>query len=303
MQHFQSILIFIGLLAIGAVLIHGYLINRKEKKVLFENKMSADIFSEKESVDPIQNGIIDDLAFSHPRDKDSQEQIDFSISEEDDGEALHFSGQEDSDDQDSLKVNISDLDESLQEFSFDTNEVDEEETDTRVNHFDLDADDKKFAANHESFFPQSAKAAINEPLINKQEDIFIFNVVAKEGTKILGHELLQFFVTSGFRFGERSIFHRHSHSDGTGPILFSIANMVEPGVFNPDLMGRSACEGVSFFVVAPNPDINIKAAFDMMLTAVEQMTEEFDCVVLNAQREPLTEQQFRDDHERLMRYI
>lgn len=285
MQHFQSILIFIGLLAIGGVLVHGYLTNRKEKKVLFENKLSDDIFSEKENMDPNQDGIIDDLAFSHPRDEDSEEQIDFSISdEEDDLESLHFSGQEDSDEKDSSKVNISDPDsnDSLQEFSLNNDPLDEQQT--SVDQVALDADDEKSAAT------------------TKPQDVFIFNVVAKEGTKILGHELLEYFVTSGFRFGERDIFHRHLDSDGTGPILFSIANMVEPGVFDPDRMAQLVCGGVSFFVVAPNPEINIKAAFDMMLTAVQQMTEEFDCVVLNAQREPLTEQQFRDDHKRLMRY-
>ncbi|ABM04077.1 cell division protein ZipA [Psychromonas ingrahamii 37] len=291
MQHFQSILIFIGLIAIAAVLIHGYLINRKEKKVLFENKITTDIFSEKENVDPAEDAI-DDLKFNYRSDQDDQEQIDFSISEDDDFEALHFNGQEDSDKKDSPKVNLSDSlpDESLQESSLNVKEkeTDQETEDGKVNYFELEADDEKAAANN----------ANNEP-----QDVFIFNVVAKEGTKLLGHDLLQFFLTSGFRFGERSIFHRHLHSDGNGPILFSIANMLEPGIFDPDRMGRISCEGVSFFVVAPNLEINIKTAFDMMLTAVEQMTEEFDCVVLNAQREPLTEQEYRDDHQRLMRYV
>lgn len=302
MQHFQSILILIGLLAIGAVLIHGYLISKKEKKALFEDKMSADIFSDKENMEQTEDGIIDDLAFTHPRDEYPQDKIDFSISaDEKDIEGLHFSDHEDS-----SKINISDSDQDkpLQEFSFDSDEINEEKTAARKNNFDLDAPNEKFtASNKQQTSAQPENATSNEPAINNQQDIFIFNVVAKEGTKILGHELLQFFLTSGFRFGERSIFHRHLHSDGTGPILFSIANMVEPGVFDPDRMGRLVCGGVSFFVVAPNPEINIKSAFDMMLRAVEQMTEEFECVVLNAQREPLTEQQYREDHERLMRYV
>ncbi|PKH03028.1 cell division protein ZipA [Psychromonas sp. MB-3u-54] len=289
MQHFQSILIFIGLLAIGAVLIHGYLTHRKEKKVLFEKKITTDIFSEKENSDPTKDGIIDDLAFSHSIDEDSQEQIDFSISEDDHLEDLHFDGQEDSDNKAESNIHISDsdsdLNDSLQESSLNASETDQEKTDGKVNYFELEADDKNLAENDQS------------------KDVFIYNVVAKQGSKIFGNDLLQFFLTSGFRFGERSIFHRHLHSDGNGPILFSIANMVKPGVFDPDRMGRIACEGVSFFIVAPNPEINIKTAFDMMLTAVGQMTEEFDCVVLNADRTPLTEQEYRDDHQRLMRYV
>jgi len=143
---------------------------------------------------------------------------------------------------------------------------------------------------------------VSEPLNKAPEDIFIFNVVAKEGSKVQGSEILQFFLTSGFRFGDNGIFHRHLHSNGTGPILFSIANMMKPGTFDLDNMEQFVSEGISFFVVAPNPEINVEAAFDLMLTAVQQMTDEFECVVLNAQREPFTEQQFRDDHERLMRY-
>jgi len=138
-----------------------------------------------------------------------------------------------------------------------------------------------------------------EPVV---QDVFVFNVVAREGTTVRGHELLQFFLTAGFRFGEMSIFHRHQNSDGTGPVLFSIANMMQPGTFNLDKMEQFSSQGVSFFLSAPNEDINIKKAFDMMLVAVEQMAEEFDCVVLNEQRTPLTEQEFRDYHKRLLRY-
>lgn len=136
-----------------------------------------------------------------------------------------------------------------------------------------------------------------------EKDLFIFNVVAKDDQLLYGHALLQFFLTSGFRFGEMSLFHRHQHSDGTGPVLFSIANMMLPGTFDPINMKQFDCPGVSFFLSAPDPDINVKEAFDLMLIAVEQMAEEFDCLVLNAQREKLTEAEFRNYHERLAHYL
>ena len=68
-------------------------------------------------------------------------------------------------------------------------------------------------------------------------------------------------------------------------------------------MEQFRSEGVSFFLTVPNNDINIKKAFDMMLFAVEQMAEEFDCMVLNESRKPLTEKEFRKYHERLLRHI
>ena len=118
-----------------------------------------------------------------------------------------------------------------------------------------------------------------------------------------GHELLQFFLTAGFRFGEMSIFHRHIHSNGTGPILFSIANMMQPGIFEPEHMEQFKSKGVSFFLTVPNNDINVKEAFNMMVIAVEQMAEEFDCDVLNEKRQRLTTDEYRIYQERLLRYI
>ena len=162
----------------------------------------------------------------------------------------------------------------------------------------------QFIVEHEEHEEHDEYKELDE-VVDKEpitRDVFIFNVVAREGTTVRGHELLQFFLTAGFRFGDMSIFHRHENSDGTGPILFSIANMMQPGTFDLDKMEQFSSQGVSFFLSAPNEDINIKKAFDMMLLAVEQMAEEFDCVVLNEQRTPLTEQEFRNYHQRLLRY-
>lgn len=138
--------------------------------------------------------------------------------------------------------------------------------------------------------------------VEKSDDIFIFNVVAKDGVQLAGHELLQYFLTSGFRFGERSIFHRHEHSDGTGPILFSIANMMMPGTFNPETMEQFSSDGVTFFLTVPNDNIDIKSSFKMMLTAVEIMAVELDCIVLDSQRNEFTQDHFIEYQDRLAEY-
>ncbi|WP_372881113.1 cell division protein ZipA [Psychromonas sp.] len=293
MQHFQSILIFIGLLAIGAVLIHGYFISRKEKAALLEKQHAAKIASQKENNHGIENGIIDDLEFTHPREEYEQDEIDFSkVLDDQDMETINFGEQDDFDEQECADGRFSDadLDTFSGEHSFERQEADSQgKIVTLKQEGETDSEEKR--------------QSITEAQKNAPEDVFVFNVVAKEGTQIRGSEILQFFITSGFRFGENAFFHRHLNSDGTGPILFSIANMMAPGVFDPDNMEQFVSEGISFFVVAPNPEINVKEAFDLMLTAVQQMTDEFECLVLNENREPFTEQQFRDDHKRLMRYV
>ena len=301
MQHFQSILIFIGLLAIGAVLIHGYFISRKEKAALLEKQAAAEAALQKENKQGVQDGLIDDLEFTHPREEYEQDDIDFSkVLDDRDIDTIDFGEEDDFDQQERADARFSaaDLDTFPAEHSFDT-----QETDYQENVVTSQPGSKTDSAQQKEFVSETQNKVNEQPVKNAPEDVFVFNVVAKEGTQIRGSEILQFFITSGFRFGENAFFHRHLNSDGTGPILFSIANMMAPGTFDPDNMEQFVSEGISFFVVAPNPEINVKEAFDLMLTAVQQMTDEFECVVLNENREPFTEQQFRDDHKRLMRYV
>ena len=286
MQHFQSILIVIGLLAIGGVIIHGYLLSRKDKLAVAEST-SNDIFAEKLTpeiiAEPVDE-ILGEVRIISSNVDNVEEDIDFSLAlnEETDNNVNFTKTKHDS--QAELKTDN----------GVDTDEVVEGSAlaDTIDNTLCPDTSELDCASN---------EALLEDA--DQPQDLFIFNVVAK-GQKLLGgHELLQFFLTSGFRFGDMSIFHRHEHSDGTGPILFSIANMMAPGVFDPETMEQFKSEGVSFFLTAPNKNINVKTSFEMMLRAVEQMAEEFDCSVLNAQREPMTQEQFIEFKNRLLHYI
>lgn len=283
MQHFQPILIVIGILAIAAVLIHGYLLHRKANPAVkfFPDAAKKDLFAEKKASDSA-DGIVGEVRIIRATQKNDNDFL----------PSLDIERADDIDFPSEL---------SMQNFSRNSLQNDEDDFLQPLIVSELDHTDNEmevdFSCAVELKYPEYE-------IEDKNEDIFIFNVVPREeGSVVRGHELLQFLLTAGFRFGEMSIFHRHLHSDGTGPILFSVANMMAPGVFDPEKMEQFRSQGVSFFLTVPNKKINIKEAFDMMLVAVEQMTEEFDCLVLNAEREPLTEQQFRNYHERLLRYI
>lgn len=301
MQHFQPILIIIGLLAIVAVLIHGYLISRKEK-------IAKSCYSEHEAnnIDENDSSIVND----------EHEAINLKRTDDEsfDGPLINIKDDELETDDFVIKNTSIDTNEHSIEFI----EPASEHPDSEINLTDEVVTSEKSTEDVliEENNDNAVSNAIDEQDLSKPEeqsnkeapsedaqDIFIFNVVAKEDSYIRGHTLLQFFLTAGFRFGKMNIFHRHLHSDGTGPILFSIANMMAPGIFHPTKMKQLHSEGVSFFLTAPNDEINIKEAFDMMLVAVQQMADEFDCVVLNADREPMTEEQFREYHQRLLHYI
>ncbi|TEW47849.1 cell division protein ZipA [Psychromonas algicola] len=293
MQNFQPILIAIGILAILGVLIHGFLISKKEQ----------------ESVLPEE---YEDLE-EDPTESNEEPYVTMVESDVDAMEFYGIASQEDDEDLESFDISIND-DNVIDE---DDSNIDEQDmlidadtllTDSEVADKDFDEVSTKSNTIGSELEDEVAteEEVLNDPeqmsSIEEPTDIFVFNVVARDGSKLGGHELLQFFLTSGFRYGHMNIFHRHENSDGTGEVLFSIANMMAPGTFDLDSMEQFQSQGISFFLTAPNDKIDIKKAFDLMLRAVVQIADEFHCDVLNEQRGTLTEAQFIEYRSRLLQY-
>ncbi|ROQ30025.1 cell division protein ZipA [Gallaecimonas pentaromativorans] len=137
---------------------------------------------------------------------------------------------------------------------------------------------------------QAEQAPEPEPeLAPEPQDVLVLHVVAKEDEPIEGAELLPLLLTLGMRFGEMDIFHRHKESSGRGPVLFSMANMVNPGTFDVDNMEQFNTRGVALFMTLPNAGDAMKA-FAMMLSAAQKMAEEFGCQVLDGDRNLVTQQ-------------
>ncbi|MHA7840653.1 MAG: cell division protein ZipA [Gammaproteobacteria bacterium] len=120
-----------------------------------------------------------------------------------------------------------------------------------------------------------------------QSNILVMFLMAKPGRRFAGYELLQALIATGLRFGKMDIFHRHEGSNGTGPILFSVASATQPGTFDMSRMGTFACPGLTLFM-----DINSTAipriAFESLLKAAHQLAEDLDGELLDGQRQPWT---------------
>ncbi|MEJ6077677.1 cell division protein ZipA [Vibrio sp. 1-Bac 57] len=314
MQHFQPILIAIGILAIAGVLIHGFLLNRKNKLALLaeqeekydeleegdesfndQDKQSSNSFNRERD--------FDSMAFSShlSDDKDQSEVINFNIDAQEDNNDIDTIVFQDDKDQmiDKLEPEIQPEGKQQPDVNNITS-VDQIISDIELaNKDDIKVTDPKQAIDAKQVSETAQTSQVEQKL---PDELFIFNIAAKQGERLGGHELLQFFLTSGFRYGDMNIFHRHEHSDGTGEILFSIANMMAPGTFDLDYMEQFNSPGISFFFTAPNDKISVNKSFDMMLRAVEQAAEEFDCEVLNEKREKFTPEQFMEYRQRLQQY-
>lgn len=121
------------------------------------------------------------------------------------------------------------------------------------------------------------------------EEVLILHVVMPEGQSMAGAMLLPQLITLGFKFGEMDIFHRHQNNDGTGPVLFRLSNMYNPGTFDIDNIEAMNVRGISLFMTLPCHDDPINN-FNMMHNAAKKLSVEFGAKLLDAERNPMTAQ-------------
>ena len=137
--------------------------------------------------------------------------------------------------------------------------------------------------------------------INAQEpaeEVVVINVMARNGSTIEGSKLLPVLLKHGLRLGEMSIFHRHADSDGKGPVMFSMANMVKPGTFSISEMETFTTPGVSFFMQIPNKLGNMQC-FDQMLKTAEAVKDEMDAQLKDENRSVFTRQTIEHSRQRI----
>jgi cell division protein ZipA len=121
------------------------------------------------------------------------------------------------------------------------------------------------------------------------ERIVTLFVMAREGTRFHGPDLVVAAEKAGLEFGDMGIYHRLV--DGKrelGPI-FSVANMLKPGSFDLGRLDTLQTPGVSFFMTLPAP-VPALDAWDAMLPTAQRMAELLDGQVLDEERNALGRQ-------------
>lgn len=142
--------------------------------------------------------------------------------------------------------------------------------------------------------------AEDEPTIETggPQEVIIINVMAQTGAFFHGADLMPVLQHYGLRLGSMNIFHRHTETDGRGPIMFSMANMVKPGTFSLNEMDIFATPGLSFFVQLPNRHGNMKA-FELMLATANGVKQALDGVLKDERRSVLTRQTVEHCRQRI----
>ncbi len=117
-------------------------------------------------------------------------------------------------------------------------------------------------------------------------ELLVLNVMAQEGLSFQGDALLHAVITQGLQFGEMNIFHYRFKNYPKGPIIFSLANILNPGTFDLSSMSDFSTIGVSLFLALPVAHSNYEA-FEQMLDIAQQL-----CALLDGE--------LKDDHRNVM---
>lgn len=142
----------------------------------------------------------------------------------------------------------------------------------------------------ESDLQERSQLQSGEPL-----EVFMLNVMARSPAGFRGEDILHILLACDLRFGELSFFHRHEQEKGRGAIQFSVANVMQPGVFDIDNMSDITTPGLVFFLTLPGPEDMMKA-FDYMLETAQAVSRNLGGDVLDESHSALTKQSM--DHTR-----
>lgn len=141
---------------------------------------------------------------------------------------------------------------------------------------------------------------VREPPVRSGEDgesapaplpdkLIVLHVTAGASERILGVQLKAALEAEGLEFGVMDIYHRMVSGGGGRVPQFSVANMLNPGTFDPAAMDDFSTPGVSMFLQLPGPREGMES-FDAMLACAEGLATRLGGQVLDASRSTLTGQ-------------
>lgn len=176
----------------------------------------------------------------------------------------------------------------------------------RQGQFDLDDSQEEDKAAQEAQRAQLEIKLAQQSEVSKQvspsnnnssqtQDVLAMHLMASKGEMINGQMLLDAVLAVGFRFGGRKIFDRHLNGQGSGEVLFSLANVANPGTFDLNTIADIQTPGVSLFMQLDGLADPV-TAFDIMLDTVDRLVAQLHLHVLDETRSSMTKQTI--DHYR-----
>ena len=144
----------------------------------------------------------------------------------------------------------------------------------------------------------AAEAAPPREMPTQPSEVLVINVMAKAGRSFSGDDLMQVLITAGLKFGEMNIFHQRYGNDSRAPLIFSVANVLNPGTFDLNNMENFSTLGISLFLALPAAIHNMDA-FEQMLVVAQRVRGALDGELRDDHRNVMTAQTIEHYRQRI----
>lgn len=129
------------------------------------------------------------------------------------------------------------------------------------------------------------------------EMVVALTIMATESQMFTGRAIRQALEKQEMRFGDMQIYHRYSLNNRR-QILFSVANILDPGTLLPDQLVSMKTPGLLVFTRLPGP-INGLSIFDSMLETAQELTSYLGGTLCDEKREPITDMHLESMRNRI----
>ncbi len=134
-----------------------------------------------------------------------------------------------------------------------------------------------------------------------EEKIVALSVMAAAGSPWQGSALDDTLRSLGLQLNDQRVFRRGLDTPDGSTSLYTVANIIEPGTFDPDQLDTQTTPGVVFIMQLPGPFDGL-ATFEQMLSTAQKLAGHLGGQVLDGRRCDLTSQAIEHMREELREY-
>lgn len=137
-------------------------------------------------------------------------------------------------------------------------------------------------------YEQAVEQATNLDAFCRDYDAIAgINLVPKEGKLFLSADVRDAALEAGMEFGAMNIFHKKNQESKGCRHMFSMANLFEPGEFNPDDWETETVKGLALFMQIP-ATYDPVYAFGEMVNVCEHLCTRLDAAAVDQDGKPLS---------------
>ncbi|TCN73936.1 cell division protein ZipA [Vibrio crassostreae] len=150
--------------------------------------------------------------------------------------------------------------------------------------------------------PQSGPVEEAKPDEELGLEVIVLNVHCAGEIPFVGTDLFRSMENNGLTYGEMSIYHCFAQSSDEPKVIFSVANMMQPGTLEHDDPADFTTKGISFFMTLPcygQADQN----FNVMLSAAQKIADDMGGNVLDESRNLMTPNRLSDYRKQIRDFM